>query len=184
MPLINETNRLRIQTWEPEDIEKLCHLTKLEGISEFSISGYSNFTWQQAKQWIEKEQERYAKNKLGKFAIYVKQLETKPNAAFAADDTLIGISGLFQMPPPTDNSVELNYRYPKQFRGKGYALEAAQALIDYGFNKLNLKEIYANADLTNIPSQKILTRLKMERVGDITYEGIKAGRWCIKRGNP
>lgn len=178
MPLIAETERLKIQTWEQTDVEKLMHLTTLDGISEFSISGYSHFSKEHAAKWIQKEQERFAKYKLGKFAVILKETNTP-----------IGISGLFQMPiDPTDkkhvpHSVELNYRYPKQYRGKGYALEASKALLGYGFNALLLSEIYANVDLTNIASQKILTRLNMQRIGDITYEGIKAGRWCIKRGN-
>lgn len=171
MPLITETPRLKIQTWETEDADKLCHLTSLEGISEFSISGYSHFTKEHSLKWIEKEQTRYQKSKLGKFAVILKETNTP-----------IGISGLFQMPAPAAESVELNYRYPIKYRGQGYALEATQALIQYGFTDLNLKEIFANADLKNTASQKILTRLQMKKVGEITYEGINAGRWCIQRG--
>ncbi len=172
MPLIAETARLKIQTWEIENVDQLCQLTALEGISEFSTSGYSHFTKEQALKWIEKEQARYQKSRLGKFAVILKKTNTP-----------IGISGLFQMPSPASESVELNYRYPIKYRGQGYALEAAHALIQYGFTKLNLCEIYANADLRNTTSQKILTRLNMTQIGEITYEGIKAGRWCIQKGS-
>jgi ribosomal-protein-alanine N-acetyltransferase len=168
MPLIAETPRLIVRTWELSDIEALCDLSRQDGISEFSISGYANFSEEQAEQRIRHEMERFEKYRLGKFAVVLKDLNVP-----------IGISGIFQMPPPQESEIELNYRYPIHRRGQGYATEAAQAILNYGFDVLGLKRINANADLRNARSHAVLERLGMKRFGDVTYEGIQAGRWSI-----
>lgn len=166
MPVIAETNRLNIRTWDLNDISALYALTREPGLSQYSMSGYENFTRDQARHWIIKEMARFEKFKVSRFAIILRE-----------SNELIGISGLFELPPPREHEVEMNYRYPIRRRGNGYALEAAQAVLEYGFSKLNLPFIHANADLTNLPSHKILNRLGMKRVGDIEYAGVKAGRW-------
>lgn len=170
MPVISETHRLIIRTWELSDVANLCDLSSQDGISEFSISGYSNFSSDYALKWIQNEIERYKKYRLGKFAVISKELATP-----------IGISGLFQMPSPNENEVELNYRYPIKRRAQGFATEAAKAILEYGFNELGLKRINANADLKNTASHAVLTRIGMNRVGEVTYEGIQAGRWSIEK---
>lgn len=168
--MTNRTKRLLIRTWTPNDVEALCALTRQEGLSEFSVSGYLNFTEEQATQWIQKEILRFKNHRLAKFAVALKDT-----------DELIGISGLFQMPPPNESSIELNYRYPRKYRGFGYATEAAQAILDYGFNTLGLRQINANADFNNKASQAVLARLGMRLIGEVTYHGIRAGRWAIDR---
>ena len=169
MPLITETPRLIVRTWELEDVDALCALTREEGISEFSVSGYADYSQEKAKIWIQKEQDRFARSQLAKFAVVKKD-----------SNQLIGISGLFQMPPPNDKDVELNYRYPKAHRGQGYAVEAARGILYYGFYSLKLPAIYANVDVKNLASQKVLQKLGMSLVGSTTYEGVQATRWCLK----
>lgn len=46
-------------------------------------------------------------------------------------------------------------------RGRGYATEAAQALIDYAFQGLELLRIIATTEYTNIASQRVMQRLGM-----------------------
>lgn len=171
MPIIAETKRLLLRTWELKDVAQLCTLTEQEGFSEFSISGYANYSTEQATEWIHKEMERYEKLRQGKFAVILKAAN-KP----------IGISGLFQF-SPDEAQVELNYRYPREYRGHGYATEGAQALLEYGFNILKLPEIYANVDIRNLASQKVLARLGMKWVGEISYAGVQAHRYSITRAN-
>lgn len=46
-------------------------------------------------------------------------------------------------------------------QGKGYAAEAAEALIDYAFEFFNLKRIVANTDFDNLASQAVMKKLGM-----------------------
>ncbi|NLY21652.1 MAG: GNAT family N-acetyltransferase [Tissierellia bacterium] len=46
-----------------------------------------------------------------------------------------------------------------KYKNKGYGTEAEKLIIDYGFNILNLKTIYADTVKRNIRSQHILEKL-------------------------
>jgi [ribosomal protein S5]-alanine N-acetyltransferase len=170
MPIIGETSRLLVRTWEVEDINELCDLTSQDGLADFSISSYANFSKEKALQWIAAEVSRFRTFRLGKFAVISKQ-HGKP----------IGISGLFHMLPPYELEVEINYRYPKVNRGKGFAVEAARVILEYGFIELKLREIHAVADLKNIPSQRVLEKLGMKKVEEISDHGVRAGHWKLGR---
>ena len=49
--------------------------------------------------------------------------------------------------------------------GKGYATEAAKAILDYGFNTLKLPVIYAIARSDNVRSLRVIQRLGMIPIG-------------------
>lgn len=59
--------------------------------------------------------------------------------------------------------VEIGWRLATPCWGKGYASEAAQLALDYGFDTLGLDEIVAMTTLTNLPSQAVMQRLGMRR---------------------
>ena len=45
------------------------------------------------------------------------------------------------------------------YKNKGYGTKAEQLVIDYVFNKLNLKTLYADCIITNTRSQKVLEKV-------------------------
>jgi len=49
----------------------------------------------------------------------------------------------------------------KKFWGQGYAQEAGELLINYGFDKLKLNKIYCGTSEVNIPMQKLALKLNM-----------------------
>jgi [ribosomal protein S5]-alanine N-acetyltransferase len=57
--------------------------------------------------------------------------------------------------------VGLFYAFAAAERGKGYATEAAQAMLDYAFSHLHLRRVVANTDFDNLPSQAVMRRLGM-----------------------
>jgi len=58
-------------------------------------------------------------------------------------------------------SVEIGWRLAPQFWGQGIAVEAAQAALRYGFDKLQLKEIVAYTATTNMKSRRVMEKLGM-----------------------
>lgn len=68
-----------------------------------------------------------------------------------ADGVLVGKAGL------TDG--ELGYHIYKPFRRRGYALEACQAIVKYGFETLELPEIRLNTSTSNAASQALAEKL-------------------------
>lgn len=56
---------------------------------------------------------------------------------------------------------EIGWTLRGDMRGKGYATEAAKALVDYAFGDLNAEEIRAHCDSRNHASEKVMRKLGM-----------------------
>jgi len=73
-------------------------------------------------------------------------------------------------------------------QGKGYATECAKGIIQFGFNQLKLKVIYATCDSRNTASIRVMEKAGMKRVGLIKGERVQKGhlrdtyRYEITRG--
>jgi RimJ/RimL family protein N-acetyltransferase len=78
--------------------------------------------------------------------------------------------------------VDIGYRFIQQHWGKGYATESAQATLDYGFSVLQFEEICSFADLRNEPSQRVLSKIGLERGNEFELEGNRHV-WFYKKLN-
>jgi RimJ/RimL family protein N-acetyltransferase len=74
--------------------------------------------------------------------------------------------------------VEIGYGLGIDYRGRGYATEAAKALIDYGFYALELHRVQAIASSGNPASIRVLERLGMKLEGRLREANIRDGEWC------
>lgn len=75
---------------------------------------------------------------------------------------LIGMCGLDPVDPEMPFSgVEAGWRLARQTWGRGYATEAARAVLAYGFEVLRLPEILAVAAAGNVRSHAVMRRLGM-----------------------
>jgi RimJ/RimL family protein N-acetyltransferase len=63
------------------------------------------------------------------------------------------------------------------YRGKGYATEAAEALIGYGFKILGLHRIYADTTDANSASWRVMERLGMRREACLKEAEYRDGKW-------
>jgi RimJ/RimL family protein N-acetyltransferase len=63
------------------------------------------------------------------------------------------------------HTVEIGWIFHPAYRGKGYASEAAHALMDYGFRVLKLHRVIATCDPHNRPSVRIMEKLGMRLEG-------------------
>ena len=61
-----------------------------------------------------------------------------------------------------ESSVEVNYLVAKSFWGRGLATEAAQSILNYGFEELNLERLVAIAHPANVPSRRVMEKLGNE----------------------
>ncbi len=80
------------------------------------------------------------------------------------DDLLIGGCGI-RRETEKSNVANLGWAINPEFQSKGFATEAARALISFGFNDLKLAVIYATCDTRNTPSFKVMEKLGMKKVG-------------------
>jgi len=88
------------------------------------------------------------------------------------DGALIGQCTFFGI-IPSCRRAELGYSLARDSWGKGYANEALQALVSYGFDTLNLNRIEADIDPRNVGSEKVLDRL------GFVQEGYMKERWIV-----
>jgi RimJ/RimL family protein N-acetyltransferase len=68
------------------------------------------------------------------------------------------------------SGVEIGWRLARQAWGHGYATEAAQASLAFGFESLALPEILAVTTLTNLRSQAVMRRIGMTRDPDGDFD--------------
>ncbi len=85
------------------------------------------------------------------------------------EDTLIGSVSLTNIVRDSGrrrmNAGELGYWISPDFGGKGYALDAAKQMIQYGFETLGLHKITAACVAENQASKKLLQKLNMRHIG-------------------
>jgi len=62
-------------------------------------------------------------------------------------------------------------------RGKGYATEAASALIAFGFSELGLHRIYAVTSSVNRASWKVMERVGMRKEAHLREAEFREGEW-------
>ena len=86
------------------------------------------------------------------------------------DGAAIGISGLIKRETLAD--VDIGFAFLPQYRGLGYAREAARASLDHGASALGLRRVVAITSPDNIASGRLLEHvgLKFERMFDIAGE--------------
>jgi len=138
-----ETERLILRGWEPEDFEALAAIhgdsdvmTFLGGVQE------PNDAWRAlsslAGHWVLRG--------YGKWAVERK-----------ADGAMMGRVGLIN--PEGWPGLELGWTLGKQYWGQGYATEAAQAAMNFGFLTRPVDRLISCIDPDNSASQAVARRL-------------------------
>jgi [ribosomal protein S5]-alanine N-acetyltransferase len=102
-------------------------------------------------------------NKKGRWAVNLKE-----------NDEFIGWCGIKYI--ESLNEFDLGYRFFKKHWGKGYATEAAQAVMDYGLNILKLPQIVGRASVENHNSIKVLEKVGLK----FKEEGFEHGEKIFK----
>jgi RimJ/RimL family protein N-acetyltransferase len=97
-----------------------------------------------------------------------------------SSETFVGRVGPFF--PPGWPGFEIGWGIAKEFRGKGYAVEAARATINWSFATFELDKIIHCIDRTNAPSQAVARRLGAAIEGETTLLGRPSDIWVTHRG--
>ena len=78
---------------------------------------------------------------------------------------------------PRDYRAELGYAYGRRHWGKGIGTEACRAVIDFGFQVLELHKIYARHFVSNPASGRVMQKSGMEYEGTQKSHDFKDGRF-------
>ena len=91
----------------------------------------------------------------------------------------VGFTGLWttDFEAPFTPCVEIGWRLAPRFWGRGYATEAAQAALGFGFETLRLGEIVSFTVSANDRSRRVMERIGMTRdlAGDFDHPAMPVG---------
>lgn len=76
--------------------------------------------------------------------------------------------------------VDLGFRFLKEHWNKGFATEAAQQCLEYGFRNLGIQEIIGRSDARNERSIRVLTKIGMTFDKQLLRDGQKWIQYRIK----
>ena len=95
--------------------------------------------------------------------------EREPTWAIALDGTVAGAVGLTV--DPRHETGELHYSLARARWGRGLMVEAAGAVVDWGFEERGLAKVSARADIRNRRSWRVMEKLGMSREGVLRSQG-------------
>ncbi len=158
-----ETKRLNFKLYKLENKAKFIDLVTDESVMKFVDTGV--FTNEKAENlWKKLIENLYPQ---GVDTIY---------AVFAKDDERYIGHAAIRPRPTKKEDWEISYMLKTEEWGKGFATEIARGLIRFGFENLNLAEIYATVDNDNSPSIKVLEKAGMRF---IRYEEDENGTFSV-----
>ena len=164
-----ETERLRLRQWQGSDMAPYTAMLSDPGTARFitvdgkpvvdEMTGWRH-TVVMAGHWVI--------HGAGMFVV-----EEKSSGKFA------GRVGPWR--PPGWPGFEVGWGIAKEFRGKGYAVEAARASIDWVFATFEIDEIIHCIDDVNAASQAVARRLGARKVRTAVLLGKPTDIWVTSR---
>lgn len=152
--MILETDRLHIRKLTLEDAPFFFELVNDPDWIRF-IGDRNVQTLQDAKNYLEfKIMTSYAIHGFGFYLVLERESQTP-----------LGISGFVKR--KVLEHVDVGFAFLPKGRGKGYALEASQALMNYGISELKFETILAIANKDNVRSHQLLEKIGLSFQGYI-----------------
>jgi RimJ/RimL family protein N-acetyltransferase len=167
-PII-ETERLKLRKWCGSDVAPNTAMLSDPGTARFITADGKPVTdelvgWRNAAimsgHWV--------LNGVGMFVV-----EEKSSGKFAGR-----VGPWF---PPGWPGFEVGWGISSEFRGRGYAVEAARAAIDWSFATFELNQIIHCIDCENTASQAVARRLGAEKGREFDLFGHRADLWVTRR---
>ncbi|MFK7979205.1 MAG: GNAT family N-acetyltransferase [Saprospiraceae bacterium] len=164
MKIFLETERLILREILPSDATNMLALDANPNVLQYiGIQPVTNL--ETCRKTIRFIRDQYERNGIGRWAVVRK-------------DTLefIGWAGLKFVNEMTVNGhrnfYDLGYRFLEKHWGQGFGYESAQAIVNYGFNTLDLPKISAYLSPQNIGAKKILENCGLQFVESFEEDGV------------
>jgi ribosomal-protein-alanine N-acetyltransferase len=163
---ILQTPRLCLREFTPEDAIHFYNLNLDPEVIKYT--GDNAFkSIDQAKNFLE-NYDHYEKYKFGRWAVIDN-----------SNEEFLGWCGLKYS--PDKDEVDLGFRFFQKHWNKGFASEAAQACLNYGFNELYLLQIVGRAMKENAASIRVLQKVGMKLFTDFDFDGNKGVIYKIEK---
>jgi len=155
-----ETERLRLRPFTFDDEAAVFALASDPAIARF-VRFEAHRTRAETRAFLELVFDHYRRGDPFAWAIVLRE-----------GGCLIGSCG-FVSQAPERKSAEIGYWLGKPYWGKGYAVEAARALVRFGFEQMGLERVEAKCFLENRAGQHVIEKLGMRCEGTDGNDRIK-----------
>jgi [ribosomal protein S5]-alanine N-acetyltransferase len=114
--------------------------------------------------------------------MFIGQQKEQPRTKFQLaiilkeENQLIGNCGI-RVNDPEMREANIGYELNTQYWGQGYATEAAQAILKFGFEELKMHRIWSWCVVQNVASVKVLEKIGMRCEGHLREKELIKGRW-------
>lgn len=148
MKTLIETERLILREITLDDKEEMFQLHSNSEVQKYTGEPLVESIEEMAEA-IKSRVNDYEKYGYGRWAAFLKN-----------GMQFVGWAGLLYL--PEFNEIDLGYRFLPKYWGMGLATEASNAILTYGFDKLELSRIIAIAMKENKASIKVMEKVGME----------------------
>ncbi len=145
-----ETDRLILRNLKIEDVTSLHQILSDKETMKYYPSPYDR---DGVIKWIKKSMTSYVQNGFGLWAIIQKE-----------SNNFIGQCGISMQNINGDLVPEIGYHIHKDFWNNAYATESAKACLNFGFEHLNLNELFIHTYIKNKPSQRVAEKIGMTKL--------------------
>ncbi len=155
------TKRLILRPLEENDISTILELMKDKAISDVTLNIPYPYTENDARFWMNMAR---------------KGMENNNQYIFGIEDAATNkfIGGIDVAIEPKFDRAEIGYWIGKSYWNKGFCSEALAAIINFGFEELNLNKIFGVHIFENPASGKVMQKCGMQKEGEL-IEHIKKG---------
>ena len=140
-----ETNRLILRQFDERDIDVVYDMRRDPEVMRFIRRPQSRA---ETINWLKLISSRWTDERIGFCAV----IERSSNK-------FIGWCGLWRL--KETGEIEVGYAVVKEFRGNGFAAEAAGRCLRYGFEELKVERIVSVARPENTASRRVMEKLGM-----------------------
>lgn len=161
---VAETERLRLRTWNPEDLEEFIRHTNTPAVMRWLGGVWPREDHARAFDRIMSYQHDHG------HTLWI--VERK------ADNALLGFCGLKRVNSPgapNPGDFEVGWRLREDAWGQGFAKEAAIASLDLAFGRFAAPHVVALTVEGNEASRGLMKRLGMKRRDDLDFEDSRWG---------
>lgn len=182
---ILETANLLLRPYTLNDAPTVARLAGRREIADTTISIPHPYPEERARDWISRQCEARSHGREFVFAVV-----TKPGMQ------LVGSIGLRDV-DQEHGQAEMGFWIGVEYWGRGYATEAAQAVLRFGFETLGLNRIFAHHMLRNPASGRVLEKIGMRKEGvlrervrkwgvfeDVALLAILRKEWLEQKSSP
>ena len=150
MKVILETPRLLLREYAPEDAPDLLRLNSDAEIMRFANKKPTESLTEALAQ-ITVFQQQYAENGYGRWAVLLKT--TGEHVGYC------GLKYRNAEADPRRDFTDIGYRFERKHWKSGFAIEAARACLEFGFEHLNLQRLVGCGPVENKASIRVLERI-------------------------